>query len=141
MSRTEGAAVNTGVCHVPKAPTAPSVASLGHNRVAHVEGIGSFPTAAQTEAANEKAKAETELVHHAKRSGKLLYAITYLHGPPVVGQRKMDSLYCHAEDAGEARLTFFRSPAAKGLVGMTIVAVGPVIGYHVRDSHGDKLSV
>jgi hypothetical protein len=85
--------------------------------------------------------AETGLVHHAQKSGKLLYSICYLHGAPIVGQRKMEYLYCHAEDAGDARVQFLYSPACKGLSHVSIVAIGPVIGYHVEDDHGDRLTV
>lgn len=105
----------------------------------YIAGVGRFQTAVQVEAENVIAKAETRLINHAKRSGKLLYGICYWHR--VNGRMTEEFLYCHADDEGDARLVYLNSGAGKGLHDMRIVAIAPVIGYHVKDEHGDKLSV
>ncbi len=105
----------------------------------YVPGVGRFQTAEQVEAQNVQAKAETTLINHGKHSGKLLYSICYWHR--VDGKIKEEFLYCHAEDEGDARLQYFNSPEGQGLHDLRIVAIGPVIGYHVKDEHGEKLSV
>jgi hypothetical protein len=105
----------------------------------YVPGVGRFQTAAQVEAQNVKAMAETRLINHAKQSGKLLYSICYWHR--VDGRWREEFLYCHADDAGDARVQYFNSPIGRGLHDLRIVAIAPVVGYHVKDEHGEKLSV
>jgi hypothetical protein len=105
----------------------------------YVPGVGRFQTAEQVAAQNVQAKAETTLINHAKRSGKLLYAICYWHR--VKGKMREEFLYCHADDDGDARQQYLNSSECRGLYDLRIVAIAPVIGYHVKDEHGEKLSV
>ncbi len=105
----------------------------------YIPGVGRFQTASQVEAQNVQAKAETRLINHAKRSGKLLYGICYWHR--VNGRIREEFLYCHADDDGDARSQYLNSSAGKGLLDLRIVAIAPVVGYHVKDEHGEKLSV
>jgi len=49
--------------------------------------------------------------------------------------------YLHADDALHAERKFRQGHSREIIQGIIrIVAVGPVIGYHVHDSHGEKLS-
>lgn len=59
-----------------------------------------------------------------------------LKGRRVVGYEPDGIIHCHAEDAAEARFVFFQDPAYRR---HRIVAIGPVVGYHVEDEHGEVL--
>jgi hypothetical protein len=45
-------------------------------------------------------------------------------------------VHVHALDQANARFIFLQDPEHRT---RRIVAIGPVIGYHVDDEHGDKL--
>ena len=76
------------------------------------------------------------------KSGKILYAIAYMYTPRP-GTWKGEFLYLHADDAGDARLQFFRSedPEMLRMRNVVVTGVAPVIGYLVNDKHGEDLSV
>jgi len=52
-----------------------------------------------------------------------------------------DKLYLHADDAGDARLQFFRSDSPETMRHIRIVGIAPSIGYFVDDKKGEELSV
>jgi len=57
------------------------------------------------------------------------------------GFRRPELRYLHGDDMGHAERKFRQAHTREILQGIIhIVAVGPVIGYHVHDSHGEKLS-
>jgi hypothetical protein len=70
-------------------------------------------------------------------TGKILYSIAWerYEGGKILPQ--LD--YTHAADAGDAWKQFYSSIGA--LHCRKIIAIAPAIGYHVDDSHGDKLTV
>ena len=45
-------------------------------------------------------------------------------------------VHVHAADSAQAKFFFLRDPANRN---SRIVAIGPVVGYHVEDEHGEKL--
>ena len=49
--------------------------------------------------------------------------------------------YFHAKSSGEASLKFRRSLSLERAYDTEVIASAPVIGYHVKDKYGDKLSV
>ncbi len=69
---------------------------------------------------------------------KLLYAICILYRDKD-GRFKGVTEYCHAKDAGDARLQYLRSEPRWREV--RVEAVAPVIGYHTNDENGDRLHV
>lgn len=70
-------------------------------------------------------------------TGKTLYCIQWMkfEGGKLVPQTD----YCHAADRGDAWKQFQGSLVVQHC--RKIVAIAPVIGYNVHDSHGDKLSL
>jgi hypothetical protein len=55
--------------------------------------------------------------------------------------RRPELRYLHGDDALHAERKFRQAHSREIINGIIrIVAVGPVIGYHVHDSHGEKLS-
>ena len=55
--------------------------------------------------------------------------------------RRPELRYLHGDDAQDAERKFRQAHSREIINGIIrIVAVGPVIGYHVHDSHGEKLS-
>lgn len=46
-------------------------------------------------------------------------------------------VHTHALDAANAKFIFLQDPVHRK--NYRIVAVGPVIGYHVEDEHGERL--
>ena len=81
------------------------------------------------------------------KDGTILYAIAYERRIIYFknGQRRRKWVpgieYLHAKDEGDARLQYFQSELPGVMQETRIVGVAPVIGYHVEDNHGDKLSV
>jgi hypothetical protein len=68
---------------------------------------------------------------------KTLYAVAF---EKLVGQEwKSDIVYLHAADTPNAKFLFIQSQS-RG-VRYHIVAIGPVLGYHVNDEEGKSLSV
>ena len=77
------------------------------------------------------------------KNGKKLYAIAYEY---KVGEGRYTRWipevdYLHAIDDCDARLQYFQSEPPEVMRQVRIVGIAPVIGYHVHDNHGDKLSV
>jgi len=70
---------------------------------------------------------------------RLLYCICYEYRLRP-GVWDCDKLYLHADDAGDARLQFFRSDAPETMRQIRIVAVAPVVGFFVDDNKGEELS-
>jgi hypothetical protein len=72
---------------------------------------------------------------------KVLYAVAaekpVRHGRKIVAWVPDGIIHCHATDEANARFVFFADPAYRH---HRIVAVGPVVGYHVHDEHGEVLS-
>ncbi len=75
---------------------------------------------------------------------KQLYCIAFTFRQPIPGSTKKrwvsDKLYVHADDAGEARLIFFRSENPRTMREINITGIAPAIGMFVEDNHGEKLS-
>lgn len=70
-------------------------------------------------------------------SGKILYAIVYVHR--YKGRVRTDTEYMHAENQGHAQGMFM---AAHGMPGtVQIIEAAPVVGFNVLDNHGDRLIV
>ena len=46
-------------------------------------------------------------------------------------------VHVHADDSANAKFIFLQNPDHRK--NYRIVAVGPVIGYHVEDEHGERL--
>jgi hypothetical protein len=49
--------------------------------------------------------------------------------------------YSHAKNEIHARVQFFRQFKLRELRQIKLVGIAPVVGYHVHDDHGEKLSV
>jgi hypothetical protein len=75
---------------------------------------------------------------------KPLYCIAFTYRMPIPGTTKKkwvsDKLYVHADDAGEARLIFFRSENPRTQREINITGIAPAIGMFVEDNHGEVLS-
>lgn len=70
---------------------------------------------------------------------KGLYAVAVERWAPRLNAwRPEEIVYVHGVDVANARFEYLRTNPDKGT---RIVALGPVIGYHVEDSHGEILSV
>lgn len=63
----------------------------------------------------------------------------YLRGKEIVWTLKFH--YLHAVDAQNARYEFIMAQPHKSIQGLDIVSIAPVIGRHVEDTKGDKLSL
>jgi hypothetical protein len=74
------------------------------------------------------------------KTSKTLYCICYEYKKSP-GIWDCDKLYLHADDAGDARLQFFRSDSPETMREIRIVGIAPVIGYFVDDNKGNELSV
>ena len=70
-------------------------------------------------------------------TGKILYSIAWEKYENGKILPQLD--YTHATDAGDAWKQFYGSIGA--LHCRKIVAIAPAVGFHVHDSHGDKLSL
>lgn len=67
-----------------------------------------------------------------------LWAIAYEKYSYKLGRWTADIMYCHGVDETDARVQFFTGNNIN--FGIKIVAIGPVIGYHVHDDNGDLRS-
>jgi len=71
------------------------------------------------------------------RSGKILYAVVYVHR--WKGRTRTGTEYMHAENQSHAEGMFM---AAHGMPGkVQIIEAAPVVGFEVLDNHGDWLTV
>jgi hypothetical protein len=83
----------------------------------------------------------------AEEQTAILYCISYnelnkaryIKNKQIVWELKFH--YLHATDMQNARYEFIMSRPNKSIQGFDIVGIAPVIGYHVEDNKGDKLSV
>lgn len=71
------------------------------------------------------------------KDGKSLYCIAYEWYSRAAGKWKADMLYLHATDDGDARLQFLHSEQPETMRRIHVVAIAPVIGYHVEKTRGD----
>lgn len=80
--------------------------------------------------------------HPANTEKKTLYCIAYERWSVKRKKWIAELDYTHANDAGEARLTFFQDlQSNKTIVNPKGLMVAPVLGYFVDDNHGEELSV
>lgn len=70
---------------------------------------------------------------------KRLYAVAYeIH---VQGNVVPHIEYLHAPTERHAKAQFYRGISLKNLRQIKLVGIAPVVGFHVHDEHGEKLSV
>ena len=70
---------------------------------------------------------------------KRLYAIAYERY--LEGQIYPRIDYLHAETERHAKAQFYRGISFKHLKQIKLIGISVVVGYHVHDEHGEKLSV
>lgn len=71
------------------------------------------------------------------RTGDPLYCVSFWWKPlNGSGQWKMEEIYLHAKSDNEARWTFFASHTN---IKVNIIAIGPVVGWHVENEKTGKL--
>ena len=78
-----------------------------------------------------------KLEEKAKLCEMELYAIA-CERRDIDGNWHADIVHLHAMDSSNARYCFLLDSSNRG-PNVRIVAVGPVVGYHVEDEHGEKL--
>jgi hypothetical protein len=74
-------------------------------------------------------------------NGECMHCIAFNYWSVKNKKWKSSDLYLWAKDIGDARLKFFRAEDPRLPRRIEILAIGPVLGYHVHDNHGEKLSV
>lgn len=75
-------------------------------------------------------------IQHKGATGKVLYSIAWMKLENGKLVKQLD--YTHASDRGDAWKQFMGSLQSQKC--RKVIAIAPAIGYHVHDSHGDKLS-
>jgi hypothetical protein len=73
-------------------------------------------------------------------NGKVLYCVAWQY-VAADGTVTRGFEYLHALSSGEAKRKYLRSLPLWKAYDTEVIASAPVIGYHVKDKHGEKLTV